>query len=82
MNPAGAIVIYVMVWWCVFFAALPIGVKGRWEEEEKDGVKGADPGAPTAPDLKKKAIWTSLIAFVITGAIVAVAISGVVNFRD
>ena len=46
MNIAGAFVIFVMVWWCVFFAILPIGVKSRWESES-DGVDGADPGAPS-----------------------------------
>jgi hypothetical protein len=44
MNPAGAIVIYVLIWWSVFFAVLPWGVRGRWESDD-DGVKGADPGA-------------------------------------
>ncbi|MGD9800566.1 MAG: DUF1467 family protein [Parvularculaceae bacterium] len=81
MNIVGAFVIYVMVWWCVFFAILPIGVKSRWESES-DGVDGADPGAPSDPDLKKKALTTSLIALPITAAIVIVSLSGVLNFRD
>ncbi len=81
MNLPAIVVIFVMVWWCVFFAMLPIGVKGRWESEE-DGVEGADPGAPQDPNLKKKAIWTTMIAVPITAAIVAVILSGVINFRD
>lgn len=82
MNLAGAIVIYLLIWWCVFFAMLPLGVRGRWEEGESDGVEGADPGAPTKPELGKKALWTTLIAFVIWAATVAVILSGVINFRD
>lgn len=81
MNLPAVVVIFVMVWWYVFFAMLPIGVKGRWESEE-DGVEGADPGAPQDPNLKKKAIWTTMIAAPITAAIVAVILSGVINFRD
>lgn len=81
MNPSAVIVIFVIVWWCVFFAVLPIGVKGRWESEG-DGVEGADPGAPENPNLKKKAIWTTLAAILITGLIVAAILSGVINFRD
>jgi predicted secreted protein len=81
MNLPAIVVIFVMVWWCVFFAMLPIGVKGRWESEE-DGVEGADPGAPQDPNLRKKAIWTTMIAVPVTAAIVAVILSGVINFRD
>lgn len=81
MNPAGAVIIYVLIWWCVFFAMLPVGVEGRWENES-DGVEGADPGAPVSPDLKKKAIRTSLIALGLWIATVAIIVSGVVDFRD
>lgn len=81
MNPPAVIVIFVIVWWCVFFTMLPIGVKGRWESEG-DGVEGADPGAPENPNLKKKAIWTTLASILITGLIVAAILSGVINFRD
>lgn len=81
MNIPSAIVIFVMVWWCVFFAMLPIGVKGRWESEA-DGVEGADPGAPADPDLKRKALRTTMIAVPVTAAIAAFIASGVVNFRD
>lgn len=81
MNLAGAVVIYIIVWWCVFFAMLPVGVKGRWESET-DGVEGADPGAPADPQLKKKALYTTAIAFVCWAIICAVILSGVINFRD
>lgn len=81
MNPAGAVVIFVIVWWCAFFAMLPIGVKGRWESDS-DGVEGADPGAPADPNLRKKAIWATMIAAPVTAVIAAVILSGVINFRD
>ena len=81
MNPAGAIVIFVIIWWTVFFAVLPFGVRGRWESED-DGVKGADPGAPARIDLKKKALWTTAIAAALWAVVVAVIASGVFDFRD
>jgi predicted secreted protein len=81
MNPAGAVVIFVLVWWCAFFAMLPIGVKGRWESTE-DGVEGADPGAPADPNLKKKALWATIVALPVTAAVVAAVVSGLLNFRD
>ncbi len=81
MNIAGAIVIYAIVWWAVFFAVLPWGVKGRWESED-DGVEGAEPGAPEKPDIKRKMLITTAIAFGLWLAIVAVILSGVINFRE
>lgn len=81
MNIPAAIVIFVLVWWCIFFAMLPIGIKSRWEGDS-DGVDGADPGAPENPNLKKKAIWTTCVAVPIAAAIIALILSGVINFRE
>lgn len=81
MNPVGAVVIYVLIWWTVFFAVLPWGVRGRWESDD-DGVAGADPGAPAAPDLKKKALWTTGVSFALWAIVEAVILSGVLNFRE
>lgn len=81
MNPAGAVVVFVIIWWTVFFAVLPWGVRGRWESED-DGVKGAEPGAPVTPDLKKKLLWTTGITLVLWAIAEAVIISGVISFRE
>jgi predicted secreted protein len=81
MNVGAAIVIFVIVWWCVFFAVLPLGVRGRWESES-DGVAGADPGAPADPGLKRKAKLATMIAAPIALAICAVIASGIVSFRE
>lgn len=81
MNFVGAIVIFVLVWWCAFFAMLPIGVRGRWESAA-DNIEGADPGAPVDPALKKKALWATMAAVPITLIIVVIVLSGVVNFRE
>ncbi|MEM9495043.1 MAG: DUF1467 family protein [Pseudomonadota bacterium] len=81
MNVAGAIVIYIIWWWVAFLAVLPIGVEARWEGED-DGVKGAEPGAPTAPQLKKKALMATAVAFFLWVLTVGVILSGVFNFRE
>jgi len=81
MNIVGAVIIFILVWWCVFFAVLPMGVKGRWEDED-DGVEGAEPGAPTSPEMKKKLILTTKISFFIWIAICLFILSGIVDFRD
>ena len=81
MNIAGGIVIYILWWWLAFFAVLPRGVEGRWEADD-DGVEGADPGAPTTPDLKKKAIMATWIAAILWAITAAIILSGVFNFRE
>lgn len=81
MNPAGAAVIFILIWWSVFFAVLPWGVRGRWESED-DGVAGADPGAPSAPRLFRKALITTAISTGVWAVVVLIILSGVIDFRD
>ncbi len=48
MSVAGGIVIFVIIWWCVLFTVLPIGVRNAYE----DGVElvpGQADGAPVKP---------------------------------
>lgn len=80
MGPVGIAIIFILIWWCVFFAVLPMGVRGRWESEA-DGVPGAEPGAPADPGLKRKAILTTAIAAGLTIIAALVISSGVITFR-
>lgn len=59
MNPVTGVVAYLIIWWMVFLAALPFGVRGQWEHGEV--APGTEPGAPHHPMLWKKVMWTSLI---------------------
>ncbi len=61
IDPLLALAIYVICWWITLFAVLPIGVRGV--HEAPDAPAGHDRGAPQTPDLKRKALWTSAIAF-------------------
>ena len=63
MHPVGGVVVYLLIWWVVLFTMLPIGVRGQWEEGGP--VKGSEPGAPAAPRLWRKALWTTLISAVL-----------------
>lgn len=54
------LVVYLISWWMIFFAMLPIGVQGQQESVE-GVVPGSEPGAPVNPMLGKKAWWTSQI---------------------
>ena len=52
--------IYMIIWWVIVFTILPIGIKKPNKAE-----KGHAEGAPQNPQILKKFIITSLIAFVL-----------------
>ena len=59
-----AAAMFLTIWWILLFAILPFGVQSQHETAEI--VPGSDPGAPVAPRLLLKALWTtglSIIAF-------------------
>ena len=60
MSLATAIAIYFLIWWLVLFAVLPWGVRSQHEEGEV--APGSDPGAPVIPKLKRKLLWTTIVA--------------------
>jgi predicted secreted protein len=60
MSLATSIAIYFIIWWVVLFAVLPWGVRSQHEGGEI--APGSDPGAPTIPGLKRKLVWTTIIA--------------------
>lgn len=78
MGWFSGIVVYVVAWWLVFFAALPWGVRRASEAEAEEGQ---DPGAPANPRLLLKAAITTVIAGVLTFVYWLVATSGIVDIR-
>jgi predicted secreted protein len=67
LTVGGAIALYFVVWWTALFAVLPFGAQSQIEAGEV--TVGTEPGAPAAPALREKALWTTLGA----SAILAVA---------
>ena len=57
--------IYFTTWWIVLFAVLPFGVRSQHEDDTY--LQGTDPGAPVAPRMWLKALWTTLITSVLFG---------------
>lgn len=57
-----SIAAYFTTWWVVLFAVLPFGVKAPHEAGPTNLPPGVDPGAPLAPMLVRKLLWTSLIS--------------------
>jgi predicted secreted protein len=66
MSVAMGIALYFTIWWIVLFAILPFGVRSQHESGEI--VPGSDPGAPRAPRLVVKAMWTTLVSAVVFAA--------------
>ena len=80
MGPVSGIVLYVVIWSMVFFVALPIRV--QTQGDLKDIVPGTHAGAPEHHHLKKKALWTTLVAAVIWGVSAYFILSEVITVDD
>lgn len=80
MGPVSGIVLYVVIWSMVFFVALPIRV--QTQGDLKDVVPGTHAGAPEHHHLKKKALWTTLVAFVIWGIAAYFILNEVITVDD
>ena len=60
MSWATGVMVYLVIWWTVLFAILPLGVR----RVENPG-RGQDPGAPEKPQLVRKAVITTVVAAVV-----------------
>lgn len=72
-------VVYALIWWTLLFCILPIGV-----QPQAQGVveEGGWRGAPAAPRLGRKILWTTLLSGVIWLGIWALVESDLISFRD
>ena len=53
MSYTGLAIIYIIIWWIIFFAILPIDVN----REKAIKIDGEDPGSPENPKMLKKFIY-------------------------
>ncbi len=59
--------VFLVIWWTVLFAVLPLGVKSHHEA----GIEvpgGGDPASPINPNLKRKfftTTWVSVLIFAV-----------------
>jgi predicted secreted protein len=76
-----AFAIYFVFWWIVLFLTLPFGVRSQHEDGEGAGhvIPGTDPGAPVAPRMGRKLIWTTLISSVLFAASMLAYNAGYLN---
>lgn len=69
MDIVNFVFVYIMIWWVVIYAALPFG---NAPPERRDMEPGQASSAPANPRLKKKLIWTSVIALIINTLLFAI----------
>ena len=61
MSLTGLAIIYIIIWWIVFFAILPIDVVRNKDIK----IEGEDPGSPENPKMLKKFIFTTSITTIL-----------------
>ena len=71
------VVVYVLIWWIVLFAVLPIGTHPVEEPDATTGWRGA----PARPRLLMKVIVTTLVATVVWFGAWLLISSDYVSFR-
>jgi predicted secreted protein len=76
MSWATGVMVYIVIWWTVLFAVLPLGVR----RVEKPG-RGEEHGAPERPELLRKAIITSAVAAVLWMGFLLLHWADVFSFR-
>jgi predicted secreted protein len=77
MSVTLGIAIYVVLWWTVLFAVLPIGV--RTQGEDGAVVPGTPESAPTAPRLIRVVLLTTLISGLVFAAVWAAVRYGLLD---
>lgn len=76
MSWATGLMVYLVIWWTVLFAVLPLGVR----RVENPG-KGQERGAPERPQILRKAVITSIVAAVLWIAFYFLHHADVFSFR-
>jgi predicted secreted protein len=76
MTAVGAVVTFVVVWWLIFFMALPFGV-----QPDENPQPGNVESAPARPRLLAKALVSTVLAALATWGIGWLIGSGLISIR-
>ena len=61
MSITGLAIIYIILWWIIFFAILPMDV----DRSKVVKIEGEDPGSPENPKIFKKFIYCTGITTIL-----------------
>ena len=79
MSVSFAIAIYVVIWWTVLFAILPIGV--RTQGEDGTIVPGTPESAPTRPRLLRVVLLTTVVSGLVFAALWGAVRYGLIDLQ-
>lgn len=74
IGPFTMVAIYVICWWTVLFAVLPLGMNQGDQLEHEDGGQW---GAPRDPNLKRKFITTTWVSAIVWAVVMLVIWTGI-----
>ncbi|MDQ2064806.1 DUF1467 family protein [Xinfangfangia sp. CPCC 101601] len=80
MTITGAIVVFAVLWFLIFYLVLQI--RTRTQAEEGHVVPGTPPGAPAREDVGRSVKIATLITIVAWLVVVGVIMSGWISLRD
>ena len=78
MSTTGLAIIYIIIWWIVFFAILPIDV----ERQKLIKIEGEDSGSPENPKMLKKFIYCTGITTILFAIIYLLMKFEYLNLRN
>jgi predicted secreted protein len=81
MSLAFAAAIYLIIWWIVLFAMLPIGVRTS-EEAGEAAVPGSADSAPHKPNLLAKVLATTVVASIVFAIVYVIVVHQVITLDD
>jgi predicted secreted protein len=63
LTPVGSFGLYFIIWWTMLFAILPVRMQSQ--ADAGSVTAGTEPGAPAAPALRERAIWTTIVSAIV-----------------
>ena len=78
MSLTGLVIIYIIIWWIIFFAILPIDVN----RAKTAKIDGEDSGSPENPKMIKKFLYCTGISTVIFSIIFLLIKFEYLNLRN
>ena len=78
MSPTGLAILYIIIWWVIFFAILPIDVNRK----KTIKIDGEDAGSPENPKLFKKFMYCSVLSTIIFIMIYLLIKYEILNLRN
>ena len=78
MSLTGLAILYIVIWWIIFFAILPIDVNRNKTVQ----IEGEDPGAPENPKMLKKFLYCTGITTIIFSIIYLLIKFEYLNLRN